>query len=167
MTEQVFAYGSNMCSGRLRKYNVVPEGLGRAASLQDYGLRFNKQSQKDSSGKANVEPCPGEEVWGVVYAIPNAHLKILDHGEGTGYGRKRMSVRMSSGEVTESWVYLARAPSKDPALRPYTWYMHYVVEGAREHSLPASYIETLERIAADQDADQGRDHAKRLLVCRV
>jgi hypothetical protein len=27
----------------------------------------------------------------------------------------------------------------DPALRPYFWYKRFLVEGAREHSLPAEF----------------------------
>ena len=44
MSEKVFAYGSNMCSGRFRDYGVVPEEVGRPALLQDFRLCFNKVS---------------------------------------------------------------------------------------------------------------------------
>src|SRR5208283_3782061 len=63
MSEKVFAYGSNMCSGRFRAYTVSPEGEGRAALLRAYRLVFNKRSQ-DGSGKANVEPHEPSHVWG-------------------------------------------------------------------------------------------------------
>lgn len=167
MGQEVFAYGSNMCSGRLRDYCVVPVARGRSASLQGYRVRFNKMSQKDGSGKANVEPHPGGDVWGVLYMIPDAHLKRLDDGEGPGYQRKRLPVRTPGNAMIEAWVYLARKPTNDPTLRPYTWYKRFLIEGAREHGLPAPYIEALERIEADQDKDQQRDLEKRLLACRA
>jgi cation transport regulator ChaC len=80
MSEKVFGYGSNMCSGRFRAYAVSPEGEGRAALLPAYRLVFNKRSQ-DGSGKANVEPHESSHVWGVLYTIPDADLETLDRGE--------------------------------------------------------------------------------------
>jgi cation transport regulator ChaC len=81
MSERGLAYGSNMYSGRFREYGVTPEGKGRAALLVGYRLRFNKKSQKDGSGKANVELHEGGQVWGVLYTIPEKELKLLDDGE--------------------------------------------------------------------------------------
>lgn len=164
MSEKVFAYGSNMCSGRFRDYSVVPEGHGRAALLRDYRLCFNKKS-KDGSGKANVEPHPGGEVYGVLYTIPDADLPKLDQGEGTGYDRVKMPVRPTDTAATEAWVYLAGKPSSDAALRPYTWYKRFLVEGAKEHCLPADYIGALECIEANEDKNQQRDREKRALTC--
>lgn len=120
MSEQVFSYGSNMCSGRFRDYKVSPEGKGRAALLREYRLRFNKLSGKDKSGKANVEPHPDGHVWGVLYSIPDADLKTLDAGEGRGYYKLRFPISLTDGGTLEAWVYLASEPSNDTALRPYT-----------------------------------------------
>src|ERR1035437_7056676 len=163
--EQVFAYGSNMCSGRFRDYGVNPQGDACTAFLAEYRLRFNKLSQKDRSGKANVEPHPGGQVWGVIYSISTGDLTILDAGEGRGYRRTRLFVRTADGGVINAWVYVATEPSNDPALRPYEWYKRFLVEGAREHSLPSDYIVELERIEATEDANQQRDTEKRALAC--
>jgi gamma-glutamylcyclotransferase (GGCT)/AIG2-like uncharacterized protein YtfP len=75
--------------------------------LLDYGLLFNKRSQKDGSGKANVEPHPGRNVWGVLYTISDADLHTLDNGEGRGYYRTKLPVRTADARITEAWVYLA------------------------------------------------------------
>jgi hypothetical protein len=80
MSEQIFAYGSNMCSGRFRDYGVHPEGAGPGALLVGYRLLFNKQST-DGSGKANVEVHEGSQVWGELYSVPDADLQLLDDGE--------------------------------------------------------------------------------------
>jgi gamma-glutamylcyclotransferase len=166
MSEKVFAYGSNMCSGRFRAYAVSPEGEGCATLLPAYRLLFNKRSQ-DGSGKANVEPRESSLVWGVLYTIPDSDLETLDRGEGTGYRRVRMPVRISDADITEAWVYLASRPRNNAALRPYTWYKRFLVEGAREHALPPEYIAELERIEAVQDTDDQRDREKRALACRA
>jgi gamma-glutamylcyclotransferase len=64
-------------------------------------------------------------------------------------------VRLTDSSMTDAWVYLASRPSNDAALRPYSWYKRFLVEGAREHALPTEYTEELERIEAtlDQTSD--------------
>lgn len=166
MSHQVFAFGSNMCSGRFRDYGVSPEGAGRSAVLPGHRLLFNKKSAKDDSGKANVAAHEGSEVWGVLYTISDGDLEKLDKGEG-GYRRERLSLRLMDNTNADAWVYVARKPKNDPALRPYTWYKRFLVEGAREHALPSEYIVNLERIEATQDPNQQRDREKRALACRA
>jgi gamma-glutamylcyclotransferase (GGCT)/AIG2-like uncharacterized protein YtfP len=144
---------------------VSPQGEGLAASLRDHRLRFNKKSEIDGSGKANVESHPGGQVWGVLYTIPDADLETLDKGE-VGYYRAQLPVHTTDPDITditEAWVYLASKPSDNPALRPYTWYKRFLVEGAREHSLPLEYVAELERIEAIEDSNQQRDRDKRAL----
>src|SRR5258708_31632498 len=91
MSELVFAYGSNMCSGRLRDYGLSPEAPGTGALLAGYHLLFNKHST-DGSGKANVEVRETSHVWGVLYAIPDTDLQTLDAGE-VDYRRMRLPIR--------------------------------------------------------------------------
>ena len=128
-----------------------------------YDLRFNKKS-RDGSGKANIEPHTGGEVWGVLYSIPDEHLPILDRGEGSGYHRVRVPVYTTDQTATDPWIYIAREPSANSALRPYSWYKQFLVEGAREHGLPIAYIEALESVEATQDRDEQRDREKRALA---
>jgi len=163
MSQNVFGYGSNMCSGRFSDYRVRPKGAARSALLAGYRLVFNKRST-DGSGKANVETREGSQVWGVLYSIPDADLKTLDAGE-VGYHRVRLPVRTADNKEFEAWVYIASKPSNDPALRPYTWYKRFLVEGAREHSVPESYLSELERIDAVEDTNAQRDRTKRALAC--
>jgi gamma-glutamylcyclotransferase len=167
MNEQVFAYGSNMCSGRFRAYGVSPQSQGRPAVLRDYRLQFDKKSTKDGSGKANIVTHPGTDVWGVFYSIPEVELEILDKGEGPGYHREQHRVVLADGAFADAWVYVAKDPSDDVGLRPFSWYVRFIVEGAREHGLPAYYIEELERIAPVQDTDAKRDRQKRAFTCEA
>jgi gamma-glutamylcyclotransferase len=164
MTEKVFAYGSNMCSGRFLAYGISPQDHEHAALLFAHRLVFNKSS-RDGSGKANIQPREDSNVWGVLYTISDADLGSLDRGEGAGYYRTKLPVRVTGGGITEAWVYLASRTMDAPALRPYTWYKRFLVEGAREHSLPPEYIAELERIEAVQDTDEQRDREKRALGC--
>jgi len=165
VSEAVFAFGSNMCSGRLREYSVAPERPGVAAVLSKYRLRFNKRSL-DGSGKANVENDSASEVWGVLYSIPEDQLAALDQGEGSGYSRERVVVLGRDGTSSKAWVYVATEPDADPELRPYWWYKRFLVERAKEHELPPAYVERLEAIEAMDDLDAARDRSKRSLLCK-
>lgn len=166
MSQEVFTYGSNMCSGRFRDYGVSPEGRGRAAVLGGHRLVFNKRSTDDGSGKANVEVSEGSDVWGVLYRISDADLEKLTKGEG-GYHPVRLQVQVVQDTPCEMWIYLAKKPNTSLRLRPYTWYKRFLTEGAREHCLPAEYIAFLEGIEAIEDADRERDKRKRALACQA
>jgi gamma-glutamylcyclotransferase (GGCT)/AIG2-like uncharacterized protein YtfP len=164
MSYIVFAYGSNMCSGRFRAYGIEPVGRGRAALLDRYCLDFNKLS-KDGSGKATVSPRDGYHVWGVLYEVDDAGLARLDKGEGTGYKRSKGNVRTADGIPVEAWVYIATKPITSHELRPYTWYKRFIVEGAQEHLIPPEYITGLREIDAMIDPDSKRHGEKWALPC--
>src|ERR1051325_737992 len=164
MSARIFAYGSNMCLGRFLAYKVHPEVPGERARLDGYALRFNKPSA-DHSGKANVERQEGGVVWGVLYVIPDAEVDVLSRGE-VGYTPITRPVASEAGQV-HALVYVADSPSSDSALRPYSWYKRFVVEGARSHALPDEYIATLEAFDAVDDADVERDGRKRALTCAI
>lgn len=165
MSEHIFAYGANMCSEHLKEYSVSPEVPGEPACLVAHRLCFTKMS-RDGSGKANLEPDLSSEVWGVLYSVPAAQLPILDRREGSGYARQQKVVHTARAAKVEAWVYVARASSATQALRPYEWYKRLLVEGAKEHGLPGSYLEALEAIEAVPDPDKVRDAEKRRLTCR-
>jgi gamma-glutamylcyclotransferase len=165
MTARIFAYGSNMCSNRLRYYKVHPLNDGLAALLQGYRLVFNKLST-DGSGKANVEQSEDEDecMWGVIYEIPDNELCILDDGE-VGYKRRNRSVVIYGEQRVDAWIYLAQSTDKSGKLKPYTWYTNLIVNGAIEHHLPDDYTKKLCNIIADIDPNPARDAAKRSLAC--
>ena len=163
-----FAYGSNMCAGRLR--GRVPSAVPvRVARLLNHSLRFHKRSDKDGSGKADA--CftgePEDVVWGVVFDIAPAEKPELDRHEGLGHGyvERLITVIDLEGGMHPVFMYAAEAGHIDPALRPYSWYKRFVVEGARQHTLPPDYIARIEAIPAVEDRDSDRDAANRRIAC--
>lgn len=160
----VFAYGSNMCSGRLRVYGVVPLGT-TIAKLQGFELRFHKRSN-DGSGKADVISSAeaAAEIWGVIYEIEEKDLSKLDNGE-KGYYRTRISLVTREGASIEAFIYLADQSQIDSRLLPYTWYKRFLLEGAKEHQLPPKYISQLEAIQAQEDKNIIRDKEMRSVTC--
>lgn len=136
-----FAYGSNLSSARLRARieDVQPVG---PALLADHRLALNKRGH-DGSAKANLVVHPGESVWGVLYRLPRRHLEALDRFEG-GYAREAVRVQPREGGFLEAVTY--RSQRLVEGWLPFDWYRAHLVEGAREHGLPAAWIARLEAL---------------------
>lgn len=89
-----FAYGSNMCTGRLRCR--VPSAKPLFVSpLYGYRLRFHKRSS-DRSGKADAEFTGNQAdvVWGVVFEIDGHEKSNLDQAEGLGRGYDEKEINL-------------------------------------------------------------------------
>ncbi|MCX6250176.1 MAG: gamma-glutamylcyclotransferase [Bacteroidetes bacterium] len=51
------------------------------AVLPDYNIILNKPSQKNKSGKANIIPKEGKNVYGIVYEIDEKDVETLKEYE--------------------------------------------------------------------------------------
>lgn len=162
-----FAYGSNMCTGRLQGRVPSATPLFRAR-LMGHALRFHKRS-KDGSAKADAYRTnnPGDTVWGVVFRIAEPEKPKLDRAEGLnqGYNEQTVDILDEAAVTHEALVYLADPSAIDASLRPYSWYKRFVVKGARQHELPTEYIQLIEGFEAIDDQDRNRDAAKRAIRC--
>ena len=145
-----FAYGSNMSSARLTARTPSARAVGRGR-LPGHALRWHKLG-RDGSGKCDVvvaDTGSTAAVWGVLYRIDCAEKADLDRieGLGVGYDEHEVVVATEAGEVVAR-TYRARPGAVDPALRPRRWYKAHVLDGAREHGLPASYVAMIEGVEA-------------------
>ena len=136
-----FAYGSNMSTARLRSRVPGAHPRGRA-QLAEFSLIWNKPG-RDGSGKANLAPETGGCVWGVVFELPAGGLERLDPHE-PGYRRELWRVTLDTGSELECATY--RYPGGVAGLLPRDDYVAHMVSGAREHGLPAAYVEALARV---------------------
>ena len=162
-----FAYGSNMCTGRLRARvsSAMPVAVAR---LSGYRFAFEKRST-DGSAKGNAAETGRESdaVWGVVFDIDTAQKPALDDAEGLGhgYGEKAITVTDKSSQSYECVMYYAQ-PSHIVVDQPYDWYKRFVVDGARQHVLPPEYIsQHLAAPPAKADANNVRDARNRRITC--
>lgn len=155
--ELYFAYGSNMCTARLRARLPCALPVGSAV-LPGWELTYDKRSV-DGSGKCTVRPSGREAVHGVLFEIDSLSVEVLDRIEGAGYERLTVTVAVACAQV-EAVSYVARDSWIDVSVAPYDWYVGYVLAGAREHSLPASYVDTTlaAEPVADPDLDRTRLH---------
>jgi len=133
-----FAYGSNLLSRRMRARISSARAVG-TAWVDGQRLSLGKAG-RDGSGKATLVTDPDARVWGVLYAIDPAHWKRLD-GFEPGYTRVALVVTTERRVRMQASTYVAPETASDPVA--FAWYKRCIVDGAREHDLPAQYVEDL------------------------
>jgi gamma-glutamylcyclotransferase len=162
-----FAYGSNMCAGRLRR-RVPSATFANIAKLVGHSFRFHKRST-DGSGKGDAFETGNalDIIWGVIFDIDERQKPTLDEAEGLGegYEEKTANVLDKSGHEHVVVLYVAEANSIDNTLRPYSWYKRFVIDGARQHDLPGEFINTIAAMPDMEDSDRDRGQRNRSIVC--
>ncbi|WP_163559709.1 gamma-glutamylcyclotransferase family protein [Halomonas sp. NO4] len=157
-----FAYGSNMSLPRLKARVPSAERIG-VFTLVEHTLRFHKVSKKDGSGKCDAlfTGNPDDYVIGALFEISNDEKSVLDRAEGLGYGyeEKRITVSGSQWNTHEAVTYYAT--NTDPSLLPYSWYLHHVINGAKETGVPSAYLDALSATNSREDPDKERDASER------
>ena len=146
MSVLYFAYGSNLKEGRMRQ-RVPSARTETVAFLDHHRLVCNKRG-RDGSAKANLARDAGHRVWGVLYRIEPGHLTLLDRFE-TGYERVEVEVCTAAGDAHRASTYRSDRVTREPI--PFAWYRELILEGAREHGLPAEYLKLLEALPARSD----------------
>lgn len=161
-----FAYGSNMCTARLarRVPRVRPAG---PAWLEGHRLHWHLRGG-DGSGKCNIVATgePADRVYGVLFELDADRLERLHAAEGPAYDFLKLPVGHADGPVAAA-VYRGRTSWLDDALRPFVWYRDFVLAGAREHGLPAVWIEALAAVDAEPDPDGERAAENRRILREV
>jgi hypothetical protein len=156
-----------MCTGRLQRRVPSARPLF-VAQLRCHVLRFHKRST-DGSGKADSEYTGKESdvVRGVLFELDAAEKGALDEAEGlgSGYEEKTVSLRDYIGQTYSATTYFASDNHKDRNLRPYSWYLRFVLEGAKQHSLPAEYMKLIDAVEAIEDPNHARDSRNRQIDC--
>lgn len=157
-----FAYGSNMCSRRLRE-RTPSASLVSIGIVRGKRLTFDKVSD-DGSGKCSIEEGePGASVYGVLFNIMQEEKIALDRVEGVGKGYEctTVQVEIPSGLVS-AVTYIATR--RDASLKPYHWYKKLVVAGAREHKLPQEYVDYIGRVESIDDPNIERANRHQWLI---
>ncbi len=154
------AYGSNLHPLRLRRRVPSATFLGKDF-LDLWGLRFNKKSDKDGSGKCSISK-GGDGVHVAVFEIDRSEKMILDRIEGLGYGYDETIICLPNHG--DCLTYLAKDEVIDDSLRPIDWYKEIVALGCRYHGFPARYLRQIEAIQAQSDNDEVRSRAEWKLV---
>ncbi len=152
-----FAYGSNMSAARLTA-RVPSASALETGLLYEHTLAFHKIGRKDGTGKCDAHHtgAPSDYLLGVIYRIDPDQRSSLDRieGLGNGYTTKDVTVISVSNKEIKAFTYIATNINND--LKPFHWYKHHVVHGARENNLPSDYIERILLVESIDDPDQDR-----------
>ncbi len=163
-----FAYGSNMCTGRLRR-RVPSTTFVCIAMLTRHSFRFHKRSTDDGSAKGDALETgnPLDLVWGVIFDIDTTEKPVLDRAEGLGFGYREKTETLldQNGHEHRAVLYVADANSVDTRLHPYSWYKRFVVDGARQHRLPEEYVDAIVALPEVEDSNRARDRSNRSIAC--
>lgn len=154
----VFSYGSNMSSKRLEA-RIGKVAFISVAQLHSHQLRLHKEST-DRSAKADAYFTGNEKdwIWGVLHHLQPQQKAILDRFEnlGVSYHEKKVKVRTPAGQDYHTHLYIASERFINPDVKPYEWYMKFLVEGALEHQFPPHYVDHLKAIPFITDSDSQR-----------
>lgn len=143
-----FAFGANMHESAFRERRSMRPLEWRPGRIPDYRLRFNLEGRPcGKAAPANIEPCPGDEVWGVLYKITRRDLVWLDSTEGVPGQRYRQlwaNAEDADGRPLDVVTYIAKGKETDgnPSLR----YITLLRDGARAHRLPQHWLDKLEKV---------------------
>ena len=116
----------------------------RRIHVAGFRLAFEKTGA-DGTGRANLAPAVGGLVWGVVWTLPESAWAVLD-GFERGYARREVEA-LCAGARLRAQTYLALDPADAP-LAVSAAYARLVLDGAREHGLPAEHLARIESLLA-------------------
>ena len=148
-----FAYGSNL-NLRQMKDRCPSASFFCKALLENYKLAFTRKSSKRKCGVADVVESEGAIVWGVVYALNEDELEVLDEYEGchpekkkSAYFRKEVTVFVNGDKSKPITVltYQVQDPSKDH-IPPSHEYLQQIISGAQFWGIGIEYIEELKTV---------------------
>ncbi len=125
-----FAYGMNTNQDEMAWRCPGAHSLGHAR-LIDHVFRF--------AVHADVVPCVGSYVDGVLWSITDQDLDHLDQLEGYPiyYGRHR--VRVSQGSRIVLAICYSMQPGQ-PDFQPSRGYLNMVLEGYNQHQVPTEQL---------------------------
>jgi hypothetical protein len=153
-----FAYGSNMQGATLRGRRGITWTRAIPARIADWRFVCDKPPLFPSMGEsyANLVPEAGAETYGVLFELEAEDLAHVELTEGVLIGNYRrvdvVAEPLRRGASVAAATLVADA--RDPTLAPSERYRALLVEGAREHGLPADWITFLEGLPARPDTEE-------------
>ena len=162
-----FAYGSNLYPNRLEQ-RVGSCRIVGVARLSAFRLSFHKRG-KDGSAKCDAYKTGDDRhsVYGVVYVLSDNQLAILNdiEGLGAGYELETSQVQIiQSAQLINAHLYVTQNAYIDVSLAPYSWYLDFVLYGARIQGLPSAYISQLEKTKVISDPNKQRQSSNQKIL---
>jgi cation transport regulator ChaC len=147
-----FAYGSNLCRRIFEERRGICPRERVVGHIAGWSLCFDLSVGPGERGVANVVERRDARVYGVAYLVTAAEAEILDRTEGVAvgyYARRTVDVTAADGRIVTAFTY--QSARGTTGRKPSPRYMGLILNGAREHGLPAAWIEWLESLPLAHD----------------
>jgi cation transport regulator ChaC len=153
-----FGYGSNMSPATFLERREMCPLATKVARLDGFELCFDLPVGPGERGVANLRARSAGVTWGVAYQLRAQDCARLDHTEGVPlgvYDRLDIEVHvLGAARPLAAFTYHSehRAAGRKPSAR----YLGILLDGARHHALPATYVSQLEafELAMDEREQQ-------------
>lgn len=138
-----FAYGANMADEVISRRRKVRYSEKSTARLTNYRLVFSSKGVRFiEPGFANVEPSPGDEVFGIAYRLSRAGLDKIIMTESTDYSLVDVQVSLDNEDTICAKTLINHVGMS--GLKPSKRYIDLLVRGAKSNGLPSHYAEFIE-----------------------
>jgi gamma-glutamylcyclotransferase len=165
-----FACGSNILAERIRDHAKDARKIG-VGYVSGRRLTFHKIANHSDGSKAGkcdirIDADPEAIAYGVLYEIPDGQFDKLNTYD-KDYSLAILIVHSAVLGEVEAIAHIA--DSTDSTLIPYDWYRDLVLAGARQHTMPTSYIRYyIERLTVEhadstyKDAREAKESLRRI-----
>lgn len=130
-----FAYGSNMNERQMRS-RVPGSRVVGTGHLLGHEFVFSGYSQTWGGSVANVKPCRGSKVFGVLYELPSGGLDALDRFEGYPLAYQRKSAVIARIPRGSARAVLYYKKDTRPLGPPSNAYVSLISRALKEHDAP-------------------------------
>lgn len=149
-----------MQSATLRGRRGVRYERAVAARLAGWRLVFDKPSLlRDGNTFANIVRDAGAHVCGVSFLVSDDDMAHIDLTEGVLIGNySRVSVvvePLESAPHLEAYTLTSERRHSEPL--PSHRYMRLLIDGAREHGLPETYVDHLRTVKSFDESKQAKE----------
>ena len=141
----VFQYGSNCDTDRLNdetRLSGQDKALGRAQTVENFQIAFNKQRQQDGSAAADLikQKVRGRRIWGVLYDISQGNINNLAKIEGPSYRAQEIKVEDARGGLKAATTFRVLPKKRKAGLWTAAEYVEHIVKGLRSHGVAEDYV---------------------------
>ena len=127
----------------IKRRKIIPL-QSQGALLKDYKLIMNMGGPNFLEPSfANIRPCKGSSVEGVIHEIHEKDLQKIVNTEGEDYELVKLSIRAKQKRKTAYTLIYKTHETKD--IPPSKRYLKILVSAAKENNLSETYIKNLER----------------------
>lgn len=144
-----FAYGTLLDFDEMTRFCPSAKSLG-VMRLLDYKLKFSFCKKNSDQGGCDLESCPGNVMYGILYELPEKELRDLNRLSGHGDGLwTNMSINLinEKEEVVPAQTYVI--PTAGDDYTPSEAYVRPILTGLEVLPIPDDYKKQVKQIIND------------------